>query len=76
MFPHNFTADDLPDAPQPVTHTILESYTDNIVNVFDTIILHLVHYRTGKLMLIRLFEVDTKSEIITSHAAKHDEGYR
>ena len=68
MFPNNLTADRLPkpDALLSDTHIILESYTYGILPVFGTIILKVEHFRTGKHMLITLFVVDTKNEIIIS----------
>ena len=62
IFPNNLTANELPkpDALHSVTHIILESQTDGILPVFGTDILKVVYHRTGKLMLIVVFVVDTQ----------------
>ena len=48
-----------PNALHLANHIILESSTDGILPVHGTIMLEGEHYKTGKLMPIRFFIVDT-----------------
>ena len=50
-------------------HNLKESYTDGILPVHRTVILKVAYYRTGKLMAIRFFVVDTKNKVIIPHEA-------
>ena len=71
MFPNNLTTDGLlkPIIIQSVNHIILVSYTNGILPVHGTVILKITHHKTGKFMLIRLFVMDIKNEIVISHGA-------
>ena len=44
------------------------SCKDGILPVLGTVIFKVAHYKTGKVMPIRFFMVDTKNEIIISYA--------
>ena len=70
MFPGNLTDDGLPkpNVFESARNIILESYMDGILPVHGTVILKTAYCRTGKLMPIRFFMVETKNEIIISHA--------
>ena len=48
---------------------VSKTYLLYIQPVHDTVILKGAHYRTGKLMQIRFFVVDTKNKVIISHTA-------
>ena len=77
IFPNSFTTNGLakPSVLQSENHFILESYRDGILLVHGTVILKVAHYKTGKLMPIRFFVVDTKKETIISHVASTQLGF-
>ena len=53
---------------QSARHIILESSQDSILSVHGAVILKVAHYRTGKLMPMRFFIVDSKHEVMILHA--------
>ena len=70
-FPASSTTDSLPktNVLQPAKPIILEPYTDGILPVHGTIIIHIAHYKTSKIMPIRFFMVYSKHKVMISHIA-------
>ena len=62
-----------PNALQPEKHITYHLRVLCFLQVHSTVVLKVAHYRTGKLMPIRFFIVDTKNEVIISCAASTEQ---